>query len=307
MMPGRGLGSPYALHQRLSMEQDWFAFAAHPVVQSGVVPLGVACVTAGLLRLRGNRFGGTRGAGLAIGVGFLASALLLAGVPTEVPFSAVQKLTLLAGAGLLLGVVLELLTVSSALLRASAMGLFLAASLWLAWPQLQRNALDWPVAVVALGCAALLYGLTAPEERRADDSVPLLLAAAGIAGIALVSGSLVIAQLGTALAMAIGGFLIWNWPQARDTLGASALLGASLPVLALALMTVLLTPAPPWSLLPLYAVFFLAPVARRLWLPPGRWREAIQPLYVLFLGCVPVGLAIVLAMLAESPDDLYYR
>ncbi len=101
--------------------------------------------------------------------------------------------------------------------------------------------------------------------------------------------------------------MIWNWPQARDILGASALLGATLPVLALALMTVLLTPAPSWSLLPLFAVFFLTPMARRLRVPHERWREAIQPLYVLVLGCIPVGLAIVLALLSESPDDLYYR
>jgi hypothetical protein len=29
--------------------------------------------------------------------------------------------------------------------------------------------------------------------------------------------------------------------------------------------------------------------------------------YVLVLGCIPVGLAIVLALLADSPDDAYYR
>jgi hypothetical protein len=221
--------------------------------------------------------------------------------------SAVQKLTLLAGAALLLGVFLELRAVSSTVLRWTAVALFLAASLWLAWPQLERGSLDWPVAVLVAGCGILLYGLAAPQERRADDSVPLVLAAAGIAGIALVSGSLLVAQLATAMAVATGGFLMWNWPHARDTLGAGVLLGATLPVLALALTTVLLTPAPPWAFAPLPAVFFLAPVARRLWLSRGRWGEAIQPVYVLVLGCIPVGLAIVLALLADSPDDAYYR
>ncbi len=289
------------------MEQDWSVLAAHPAIQSGVVPLGVAVVMTGLLRLRGSRLGGARGAGLAIGVGFLAGAVLLAGLPFAAPLSAVQKLTLLAGVALLLGVLLELLAVSSNVLRVTALALFLAASLWLSWPQLQRDALDWPVGVLVAGCGILLYGLAVPRERRASDSVPLALAAAGIAGIALVSGSLLIAQLATAMAVATGGFLIWNWPHARDTLGASMLLGATLPVLALALTTVLLTPAPPWSLAPLPAVFFLAPVARGLWLSRGRWGEAIQPVYVLVLGCIPVGLAIALALLADSPGDAYYR
>ncbi len=289
------------------MEQDWTALVAHPAIQSGVVPLAIAISITGLLRLRGNRLESKRGAGLAVGVAFVASALLLTGVPSKAPLSSVQKLTVLAAVGVSLGFALELLKNNAVLRCATATGLFLAASLWLAWPQLQRNALDWPAAVVALSCVAILYGLALPEQRRADGIVPLLLAAAGVAGVAVASGSLVIAQLATAVAIASGGFVLWNWPHARDTLGASILFGAWLPVLALALMTVLLTPAPAWSLAPLVAVFGLVPLARRLWLPRGRWREAFPPVYALVLGSIPVTLAIALALLAETPDDAYYR
>ena len=289
------------------MEQAWSALAAHPVVQSGVAPMGVALITTGVLRLVGNRLGGLHGAGLAIGIAFFASAWLLTGVSFVAPVSALQKLTLLVLAGLVLGAAFETLPISSIVRRATAVGLFFVASLWLAWPQLSRDTLDWSVGVLVFGCGVLLDRLAVTKERHAADSVPIMLAAAGIAGVALVSGSLLIAQLATALAMANGGFLVWNWPRARDTLGASVLMSAALPVMALALLTVLLTPAPPWSLAPLAAVFFLSPAAGRLWSPRGRWREAIQPVYVLVLGFFPVGLAIALALLGESPDDAYYR
>ncbi len=289
------------------MEQTWSALAAHPVVQSGVVPLGLAVMMTGLLRLVGNRLGGVDGAGLAIGIAFLCSAWLLTGVSLAAPVSAIQKLTLLVVACLVLGAAFEVLPISATVRRATTVVLFLAASLWLAWPQLQRDTLDWSVGVLVLACGVLLNRFAVTEERRMTDSIALMLAAAGIAGVAVVSGSLLIAQLATALAMANGGFLVWNWPRARDTLGASVLMSAALPVMALALLTVLLTPAPPWSLAPLVAVFFLDPVAGRLWSPRGRWREAIQPVYVLVLGCLPVGLAIALALLGESPDDAYYR
>ncbi len=289
------------------MEQDWSALAAHPVVQSGLVPFGVALVVTGLLRLGYGLLSSARGSGLGIGLGFLASVWLLAGLPQTAPLSAVHKLALVSVVGSLLGAVLEWSGATSRVLRSLAVVMLLATALWLAWPQLQRGAVDWPLAVVALGCGAALYGLGTPTQRRAHDIVPLLLVAAGIAGIAVVSGSLVIAQLGVALATACGGFLIWNWPRARDALGASVLLGAWLPAAALVLTAVLLTPAPPWSFAPLLALFFLAPIAGRLWQPRGPWREALPPLYVLALGLVPVALSVALALMAESPDDAYYR
>jgi len=291
----------------LNMEQDWSALAAHPAVQGALIPFGVALVATGLLRLGASLFNSGWRSGLGISLGFLVSVWLLAGIPQAAPLSAVHKLALIGAGGSLVGAISEWSRVTPRVLRPLAVGLFLAAALWLAWPQLQRGAVDWPVAVVALGCGAVLYGLGAPAQRPAHDSAPLLLVAAGIAGIAVVSGSLVIAQLGVALATACGGFLVWNWPRARDSLGASVLLGAWLPAAALALTTILLTPAPPWSFAPLVAVFLLAPLGKRLWRPKGLWREALQPIYTLVLGLVPIALSVALALLAESPDDVYYR
>ena len=54
------------------MAVDWSALSAHPAMQSIAVPLVVATIFTGAMRLRGDRFGGKRGAGLAIGLGFLA-------------------------------------------------------------------------------------------------------------------------------------------------------------------------------------------------------------------------------------------
>lgn len=288
------------------MEQAWYPLAAHPAVQSGLLPFGLACLMTGLLRLRSSGLVGLRGAGVAIAIPFLSSGWLIAGLTLPGPLSAVQKLMFVALMGLIIGTALERFAVAFFTLRSLAIGLLLAAVLWLVWPQLQRAALDWPVILLALGCGGLLFKQAEPAQRPAHDSVPLLLTAAGIAGVALMSGSLLIAQLAIALAMANLGFLLWNWPQARDLLGASVLLGVTLPLLALAFITVLLTQAPAWSLAPLAALFFLDNLARRLWVPRERWRHASQPLYVLILGSMPVALAIALAMLAKTPDGAYY-
>lgn len=283
------------------MEQEWSSLTAHPAFQSGAVPLGLAWVLTGLLR--GGRLGGAP----AIGIALLASAVLLVGLPTQPPFSAVQKLVLLLSFGVLLGLIVQLLSVSTPGLRAIAVGLFLGASLWLAWPQLRRDTLSWEVTVVALVCGALLYVLARHERRSAEEGVELILFASGLAGIAAVSGSLLIAQLASALALASLGFLAWNWPRARPTPRPSMLLGAWLPAFALAVMTPLLTTAPPYSLSPLIVVLFLAPMVRQLWAPSGRLREALPTLYLLILGCLPVALAVAMALLVESPDDAYYR
>ncbi len=289
------------------MEQDWSALAAHPAFQSAAVPLAVAWLATGALRLRGRGHEASSVAGLAVGIGLLASALLLTGLPMQSPLGAMQKLVLLVGTGVLCGAVLELYAVSIGIRRALVIGLFLLASLWLAWPQLERDALSWPVALIVVACAGLLYWLAVPERRTEDDGVQLILIATGIAGVAVVSGSLVIAQLAAALALATAGLLFWNWPRARDSVGPGMLLGAWLPAFALAWITVLLTSAPPRSLAPLILVFVLAPAIRRLWQAHGRWSEAWPPLVLLVLGLIPVALAAVMAMLVESSDDAYYR
>jgi hypothetical protein len=288
------------------MEQDWTVLVSHPAFQSGVAPLALAWLATGAWRLWGRGQPGSGMAGLAVGLGLLASALLLIGLPTQPPFGATQKLVLLVGVGILCGAALELHAVAAGIRRALVIGLFLVASLWLAWPQLERGALSWPVGLVVVACAALLYWLAAPRRRTADDAVQLILIASGIAGVAVLSGSLVMAQLAAALALATAGFLFWNWPRPRD-MGTGLLLGAWLPAFLLALTTVLLSSAPPRSLAPLILVFALAPAIRRLWQAHGRWPEAWPPLVLLVVGSIPVALAVVMAMLVESGDDAYYR
>jgi hypothetical protein len=289
------------------MDQDWSALFSHPAFQSGVVPLAVAGLATGALRLRARDQAASSLPGLAVGIGLLASALLLIGLPTQPPFGATQKLVLLLGAGVLCGAVLELRAFSITARRALVIGLFLVASLWLAWPQLQREALSWPFALVVMTCVGLLYWLARAQRRTADDGVELILIASGIAGVAVLSGSLLMGQLAAALALATAGFLFWNWPRARVGVGPSLLLGAWLPAFLLAWMTVLLTAAPPRSLAPLVLVFVLAPAIRRVWPVQGRRSEAWSPLVLLILGSIPVVLAFVMAMLVESSDDLYYR
>lgn len=288
------------------MESSLHLVFAHPLIQSAVVPLTLSITLTAVMRFRGPRLGFPRGGGLGIGLAFVLSAWLITGGELSGALSAVQKLTLLSLIGLLMGALLEFLAVSSSTLRGVATVFFLAAAFWIAWPQLQRDALDWPVAALVLAGSGLLFGLARPVERRGPEGLPLLLAAVGIAAVCVVSGSLLIAQLAGALAMASLGFLVWNWPRSRDLLGPSVLLGATLPLLLLALITVLLTRAPVWALAPLAALFFLAPAARLIPAPRARWRDAVQSIFVLILGCVPIAIAVVLALSVETPDDPYY-
>jgi UDP-N-acetylmuramyl pentapeptide phosphotransferase/UDP-N-acetylglucosamine-1-phosphate transferase len=134
-----------------------------------------------------------------------------------------------------------------------------------------------------------------------------LVTAASLGGIAVIAGSLSIAELCFALAAALAGFMLWNWPRPRYPFGAAGLLGAGAPVLALALLTLLLTDVSPWSLTPLVLIFVADDLSRRLPAGTGLLRQTLQPVYLVLVGSVPGAVAVALAWLTRQPDSLYYQ
>jgi hypothetical protein len=222
-----------------------------------------------------------------------------------------HKLPYLLALGLAAGVVLDLGGAGRGGAFAAAVALLLAALAWMAWPQAGRLGEDaWAMlAAAGLVGAAILGSLASAERRSVNAPAMLVVGGLGLAGVAFNAGSLKLFQLAIALAAAVGGYALWNWPKPRHAFGAAGLLGAGLAWVSLALLTLLLTDVRPGALLALACVFAAAPVARRV--PLGRWnRRLAEPLLIALLAAIPVAAALVLGDApAATPgaDDPYYH
>jgi hypothetical protein len=135
----------------------------------------------------------------------------------------------------------------------------------------------------------------------------LIIAALGLAGAGFNAGSLVLMQVALALAAALGGFVLWNWPTVRLPFQAAGVAVGGIVCFALALLLILLTDIRPWALLPLPLIFAAAPVSRHLPVPRGLSRVAVEPVYVVLVGLLPMVAVILLAQPPAPANDLYYR
>lgn len=284
----------------------------HPAVHSGLVPLVVAFLAAGVLRLALGAGRGPQAASAAAGVGFLVAYLLTLGLPPWPPSGALQKLAYVAAAGLAIGLLLDLLRAGVIWARLLGVLALVAALAWVFESQVRQadpRALLQP-ALLAAGGALALWRVAGQRAQGVAPAVAVIVAALGLAGVALVSASLSIAQLAGALAAAVGGFALWSWPVARFPFAAGGNFAALIPLLALAAVTTLLTKAPVWALAPLLLVFFADLVSSRLPAGSGRWREALQPVYLAVIAAIPAALAVGLAVYAAGGGgdaDLYLR
>jgi hypothetical protein len=240
-------------------------------------------------------------------VAVLASAVSMFGLPVWPAITGMDKFGHIVIAGLVLGLLLDLGTTPPRVTAALSVIWLGGLYAWLAWPQIERVETWWILGGLELAGLAIVLRSADLATLDLRATVMVLVAALGLGGIVVNSGSLAIAQLGFALAAAVGGFALWNWPTARYRFGAAALLGAVMPLLALAALALLLTETPPWALAPLVLVFFADLVSRRL--PPrnGRWQEVLAPVYLALIAAVPAALGVVLALLGDGSDDLYYR
>jgi len=284
----------------------------HPAVHSGLLPLAVAFVLTGVLRFAFSPARGAQVACAGVGFGFLVGYLATLGLPAWPLAGALQKLALIAAAGLVVGLVLDVMRAGVASVRVLGVLGLIGALAWVFETQVRQaepSGLIEP-ALIAAGGALVLWRLAGRRDEGVPPAVTVIVAALGLAGVALVSASLSIAQLAGALAAAIGGFALWSWPVARFSFAAGGTFAALIPLLALAAITTLLTKAPVWVLAPLILVFFADLVSNRLPAGSGRWREALQPVYLAVIAALPAGLAVGLAVLAAGGGgdaDLYYR
>ncbi len=279
----------------------------HPAVQSGILPLISAVLLTAMLRVAGGSRRGARLASSAVGIALLISSVLILGAPAWPAHSGMQKFFYLAAGGVSLGMLLDLRSAAFGPLWLWALLWMAGAFAWLAWPQLDRPDTLWLLAAICLAGLAIIQRVTSRPAHDTTAPLMFLVAAASLGGIAFVEGSLSIAELGFALAAALGGFMVWNWPQPRYPFGAAGLLGGGMVVLALALLTLLLTDVTSWTLTPLVLIFFADTLSRRLPAGTGRLRQILQPLYLLLVGSLPGAAAIALAWFTGESDSLYYQ
>ena len=234
--------------------QELLPSLSDPVVQT-LLPLAAAFLAALFLRI----LAGPRRVPLAIAVGFLVGYIAIVGLPPFPPRSAGQKIVYIAAGAALLGLVVDGLTSSPAARRIAAAVAWTAAAAWIAQVRLVAGlapGLLLPVAVWAAGLAAL-WSVDRGQGAGIRAPAALLAAAIGIGGLAIVAASASVGQLGLALAAAIGGYLLWNWPVTRDGFGATGLLAGGVVALSLILQLALFTRAP-WPALAVLGLCFAA-------------------------------------------------
>lgn len=269
----------------------------NPAFQSAVLPFLLAAVVAGLIRLAGGSGRGALLAGAAVAVAVLVAYLVVLGTPPFPPRSSGQKLFYVAAAGLALGIAVDLSRVRGQFLVLLLLAFVGAASVWVGWPAWKRVAAapdTWMPAITLL----LLLIATVPLVRAAPNgisaAVMLLVAALGLAMVALTANSASLSQIAGALAAAVGGFLAWSWPKARFPVSAALLFGAMGAFAALTTQAALFTRADPWTLAPLVLVFLAAIPAARLTFGSGAVRAALSPLVIGFCAALPAALAVAL-------------
>ena len=279
----------------------------HPIFESVLLPLALAFLLAGVLRVTA----GPGRAGAAVGIAVLASVTWMSGWSTR-PAGVMQKLPWILALAWMAGLVLDRRRFGVFVRWLALLACWLAASWWMDAASFGRA-----TAFGLLGGLVIALQLRSAPER-ADGVAMSVVAALGLAALAFQAGSLALFQLCLILAAALGGAALWLWPRSRILYGTAALAVACIGWLALAQATALLLPARPASLGLLALAFSAAavatPVIRRM---AVRTRGLAAPLVVAFLAAASVSAALSLQDVAGSDggpatgasaveDDAYY-
>jgi hypothetical protein len=281
----------------------------HPLIESVLVPLALAlALTPSLLRIFGARWG-NRLAAASIGLALLVALMLTFGVPAWPARSGMQKLPLIFVLLLAGGMVIDIIKPGRIAVTLTTIAAIVVIALWLGWPQLTSGDTGMLLLLTSASLLALicLYGLAAAQPDGGNRSAMIVLAALGLAGASFNAGSLALFQVALALAAAVGGFALWNWPKPRLLFVATGISVGGLGCFAVALLLLLLTQIRPWMLLPLPLIFAADAVARRLPVPARFRRTTVEPLYIAAISLIPAVMVLLLAQIPTSSDDLYYR
>ena len=276
-----------------------------------MIPGVIAAFAAGLLWFIGGADRGFAAASGAVGVGVIAAYLAILGAPPAPPAAAMQKLFYIVAGGTVLGVLLDLLRAPPGVTRVLGAVAPTVIMVWFTWRVLTgldwRE--DWLFAVKAVAFAAITGAILASLYRdrgaAVDSGVMVLVAAAGLSGLAFFGSSAVVAQMSGALAAASGGLLIWNWPFSRHGFGVAGVLGAGGALVGLAAILLFFSETEPLALLVLAGVFIAGAPAMRMVSGRGSFSRAMRPVVLGVIATVPALAALGVAFLSGGADSGY--
>lgn len=274
----------------------------NPLVQTALLPLLVTAAAAVALRLAGGPGRGPLLVGAAIGIGFLVAYAVITGMPPFPPRSSSHKLAYIVLLGLILGIAWSLLRIPRATNIITIFVATAACVAWLAQPKLWAAELTTllPVAILwATGALAMLR-LSATRSDTPDGAMMLVLAAMGMAAVAIFGRSASMTQFAGALAAAAGGFVLCAWFMPSFRLGQAGTYGGGIALLSIATILALYTKSSPLALAMLILVFFLDSVVDRLPATSGALGRILRPVWMGALALMPVGAAAGIAYLMSS-------
>ena len=287
------------------------ALTTNPAFGATVLPLGVALAATLVFWLIAGPYRAPRIIFAAAVAGILAAYWWIEKLPPVLPVTGKQKLfyfiVLLLVAGWAIDGPQRRQRKMSGFGRLAWLGLPALALIWLAWrPLLAGPDGQLLIEMAVLWLAAVLVHWRLRGQERAGalvGGVQVLVAAIGLAIVALIGASASLGALAGAVAAAMGGVLLWLYVMVvahdeRFGFGALGWLASAGVLLFIGDLLVLFAPdVNRWSLALLLLVFLAdkVPAGRR---SRGAMGRAMNPVVLTMIAAVPVVAAVGLAMLS---------
>lgn len=231
------------------------------LIKGVAIPIAVAVFCTLFFRFCFGHSWGNRIANASIGIAALVGFTLLFTWPDFPPKSAGQKLVFITLAGLVIGLIIDLLK-TPMIFKYLAIILWPASIIgWLGWRQVTALNFESGLTLGLLFVAAIFMfdRLANSGARTSNASVVLLVACLGASALALIGASGSLSQKYAILAASAGGFLLCNWPTPRFNFGTVALMAGGGAFLALTTSVVLFSEIHLYSFA-LIVLVFLAPI-----------------------------------------------
>lgn len=273
------------------------------VIHTILLPLAASFAFAGILGRIGAR--GRQYAVLGVGFGFLAGYYMILGFPLLPPRSAPHKIFYIVCMAVLAGAVLGKVSPPGWLGRVCGTVIPALAAAWLAFAGLMRLDADVLIkfAFFSIICGCILFDTFSAKQQEVSSGTQFLVAGGGMAALAVTAAAGSLGQLTAAYAAALGGYLLWNWPQVRYPFGGAGIFVAGSVCFSLAAVMVFFSDIPPISMALLATVFLSGRIGRLLWRNTWASKPVLVPVITGFIALVPALLAIAAA--AFTADSGY--
>ena len=281
----------------ISVLHEWYG-------QSILLPLVLSWVATGILRFAWGPLRGPKIASASAGMAFVLAYFVAAGLPAWPSAGSAHNLFYLGLAGLLIGVILDSEGAGDRVRRIAVLVLPLLAVASVIVPFSTGSLRAWDyVLITSVGTAVAIMFMRLSRTSGSAVTAPIQLAvaAAGVAAIAWYGGNFFQVKASLILAASSAGFLLWNWPVCRFPAGAALLLGAGIPLAALAAQMALYGSASKAALAVLVLVFFSDWIAGGIRLGGDRVSQIIRPLLVLVTGALVIGAAALASVVQSWP------